>query len=452
MRLLLFVIFSLAFGLSSYCQLQYEFKLDGTGQLYTGEKSPFWLHSNTRGRIDKESNFSSLLTSRVNFNFDESSSAEFGLGALFKDGLNTGVKFDELYFSFTTPKIGIVIGKKQREDLFNELSASNENILWSLNAAPMPGIRLITHEPVFFNADHGIGFKASLEEYVMDDDRFIEGTRVHHKSIHAVYRSEGDFQIDIGLQHFVQWAGNSEEFGELPGSFEDYLRIISGMASEGDVGDGQEVNALGNQIGSYEIKIKTKIRGLDFRFLYNHIFEDGSGMRMGNFPDGRYALYFEDNRDTFWGVAWLKAFIYEFYYTKNQSRDRKGALVDGADNYFNNNLYRSGWTYNDQVIGVPFILLNNNNFRIGTNIIMAHHIGIRGQILETYPYRFLLSYRKNYGVKDSFFPETKNILSTLLELELVNSNYNLKAQLGADIKSEGKSNVGIGINFSKILF
>ncbi|MBT8296010.1 MAG: hypothetical protein KJO51_06305, partial [Gramella sp.] len=101
---------------------------------------------------------------------------------------------------------------------------------------------------------------------------------------------------------------------------------------------------------------------------------------------------------------------------------------------------------------VPFILLNDNNFRIGTNIVMAHHLGIRGQILENYPYRFLLSYRKNYGVKDSFFPETKNILSTLLELELLNTDYILKAQVGADIKSNDRSNIGVGINFSKILF
>ena len=68
-------------------------------------------------------------------------------------------------------------------------------------------------------------------------------------------------------------------------------------------------------------------------------------MKGGNFPDGRYAVYLEDNRDTFWGNSWLKAFIYEFYYTKNQSRSRAGSEEDGSDNYFNNNLYRSGWTY-----------------------------------------------------------------------------------------------------------
>ena len=410
------------------------------------------MHTNYRGRLDEKTHFSGLLSYKANIDLGEEREAEFGLGGFIKDGYEDGVMLDEAYFSYLSPKFGVVLGKKQRKDLFQGLSASNENILWSLNAAPMPGLRFFVRDPLFLLDDHGLGIKASLEEYLMDDDRYIENTRVHHKSIHLVYRSKNNFQIDVGVQHFVQWAGTSEEFGVLPHSFEDYIRVVTGMASEGDVGNGQEVNALGNQIGSYEIKVKTKIRDLDFKFLYNHIFEDASGMKGGNLPDGRYAIYFEDNRDTFWGTSWLKAFMYEFYYTKNQSRSRVSSEVDGADNYFNNNLYRSGWTYNNQVLGVPFILLNDDNFRIGTNILTVHHLGLKGQLFDNYPYRFLLSYRKNYGVKGSFFPETKEVFSTLVEVDLINSNYNLKAQIGADIKSYENSNFGIGVIFSKSFF
>ncbi|TRO65091.1 capsule assembly Wzi family protein [Christiangramia sabulilitoris] len=436
------------------CQSQTDFNinLEGIGLLYSGEESPLWLHSNRRGRVDEESNLSGLISATSRFNLSSDTYAEFGVGGLYKDGFTNGIRIDEAYFNFVTPKIGVVVGKMQREDIFQGLSASNENILWSLNAGPMPGIRLYSRDPIFLFKDRGIGFKVSLEEYLMDDNRYIQDTRVHHKSLHAVYRGVAGFQIEIGAQHFVQWAGVSEEFGQLPKSFEDYLRIFTGMASEGDVGNGQEVNALGNQIGSYEIKVKTKIRDLDFKFLYNHIFEDASGLKGGNLPDGRYGIYVEDNRDDFWGTSILKAFMYEFYYTKNQSRDRAGSLVDGADNYFNNNLYRSGWTYNSQILGVPFILLNDNNFRIGTNIIMVHHLGLKGELIKDHPYRFLLSYRKNYGVKDSFFPETRNILSTLLEMQILDGDYNLKAQIGADIKSFEKSNYGFGINFSKTIF
>lgn len=453
MRLTFLITFLLSFGFTSYSQNQYQVKFDGQGQLFTGEESPFWMHTNYRGRLDEKSHLFGLFSSNLTMDLTTDSYAEFGVGAFYKDGYNDGVKLDELYFNYVSPKFGVVIGKKQRDDLFQGLSATNENILWSLNAAPMPGIRFFTRDPLFiFKENHGLGVMASLEEYLMDDDRYIEDTRVHHKSLHLVYRSENNFQIDMGVQHFVQWAGYSEEFGQLPNSWEDYFRIFTGMASENDVGNGQEVNALGNQIGSYEIKIKTKIRDIDFQFIYNHIYEDASGMKGGNFPDGRYALYFDDNRDTFWGTSWLKAFMYEFYYTKNQSRTRKSSEEDGADNYFNNNLYRSGWTYNNQVLGMPFILLNDNRFRIGTNITTVHHFGLKGKAFEKYPYRFLLSYRKNYGVKDSFFSEKREVLSTLVELDLVNDSYNLKAQFGADISSYEDANFGVGINFSKTIF
>ena len=452
MKLFILMIIFLFLGLCSNGQTNYEINAIASGLLFSEKQSPFWMHANQRGRLDDKSHLSGLVSSKAIIDLESESQVQLGLGGFYKDGYEDGVKLDELYFSFESPKVGIVLGKKQRPELFQGLSAVNENILWSLNAAPLPGIRFFTRDPIFIKEDYGIGFMGSLEEFLMDDERHIANTRLHHKSGHLVYRSQRNFQISIGAHHFVQWAGYSEEFGQLPGSLEDYRRIFFGLASENDVADGQEVNALGNQIGSYEIKVQTKIRDVDFKFIYNHIFEDASGMKMGNFPDGRYAVYFEDNRDTFWGSSWLKAFMYEFYYTKNQSRDRAGSLIDGADNYFNNNLYRSGWTYNNQVLGVPFILLNENRFRIGTNILTVHHLGLRGKVFNNYPYRFLLSYRKNYGVKDSFFPETREIFSTLLELELIDTDYNLKAQVGADIKSFEASNFGIGINFSKTIF
>ncbi|APG59298.1 capsule assembly Wzi family protein [Christiangramia salexigens] len=423
----------------------------GYGQIYNSERAPFWFHANRRGRMDEASYISGLISSSWKMDIGYDSKFEIGGGLLYKDGFENQVKIDEAYVSYNTPKVGVIVGSKQKQDLFQGLSASNENILWSLNATPIPGIQLFTRDPLFINEDHGIGFMLSLHEYLLDEARYIKDARLHHKSFHIVYRSQSEFEIALGVQHFVQWAGISEEFGKLPNSFNDYIDVFTGRAGSDDVG-GQEVNALGNQIGSYEIKVKSKFNDLDVQLLYNHIFEDGSGMKMGNLPDGRYALYVEDDRDTFWGTSWIKGFMYEFYYTKNQSRDRKSSQRDGSDNYFNNNLYRSGWTYRDQVLGVPFILLNDDQFRIGTNIIAVHHLGLTGKVFDQLPYRLLLSYRQNYGVKDSFFQPKREVLSSLIELELINDQYQLKAQFGADIKSESNSTFGVGLVFSRSLF
>lgn len=430
--------------------LDYGLDFESTAQLYSGERSPFWMHSNKYGRLDEKTQISGLVSPRLNLNLGADSYFEVGAGVLYKNGFENGLSLDEAYFTYVTKNLGVTVGKKHKEDAFQGLSASPQGIHWSLNAPAIPGFQIFTPGPVLTNDTSGFGFEASLEEYIIDDDRYVEDTRLHHKSFHFVYRGQNNFGIKMGVQHYVQWAGTSPTEGPLPDSFKDYLRIVFAKPSD-DVGD-QEVNALGNQLGSYEVEVDTKIKELDFRFIYNHIFEDASGMKMGNLPDGRYAVYVEDNRDTFWGTPWVRAFIYEFYYTKNQSRRRAGSLIDGADNYFNNNLYRSGWTYKNRIIGMPFILLNENRFRIGTNIVAVHHVGIKGRAFDKFPYRFLLSYRQNYGVKGSFFPQKREIFSTFLEFELINSDYQLDARIGADINTADNSNFGIGLNFTKSFF
>ncbi|MFV8224355.1 capsule assembly Wzi family protein [Christiangramia aquimixticola] len=445
------IFLSLLLGNVSYGQFETKLDITALGNIYTGEESPFWIHTNHRGRVDEETFYSGLISSEIKFEVSETESIDFGVGAFYKDGYDDGLKIDEAYFSYISKNFGVVLGKKQRADIFQSLSASNENILWSLNSGPLPGVRIFTRSPIFLNGSHGLGIKLKLEEYLMDDERYVMEIRLHHKSAHLVFRNQNNLEISMGLHQFVQWAGTSPEYGKLPSSFKDYTRVFTGMPGAEDVG-GQEVNALGNQLGSYEISVKTKINNIDFHFLYNHIFEDASGLKMGNLPDGRYVIYFEDNRDTFWGTDWVKAFIYEFYYTKNQSRSRKSSEVDGADNYFNNNLYRSGWTYQNSVIGTPFILKNINRFRIGMNILTVHHLGVKGTAFDKLPYRFLLSYRKNYGLKDSFYPETRHIFSTLIEVELINADYNLDVMLGTDVKSYDSSNIGIGIKWSKNIF
>lgn len=444
-----FLLITLSIEVSSQ-EIDYQVDFEGTGQVYTAEESPFWLHTNKRGRLDEKSHFSSILTGSGKVQIGDSTFMKLGVGTLYKDGFEDEIKLDEAYFEFASRKVGVILGKKHKVDKFQGLSASNENILWSLNAPVMPGIQIYTRAPFFLWKEQGIGFRARLEEYLMDDNRHVEKTRLHHKSFHVVYKNPNNFQLALGVQHFVQWAGISPTYGKLPNSFVDYTRIFLGLASDDGVG-GEEVNALGNQLGSYEIKINSQLNGLDLQFLYNHIFEDASGMKMGNFPDGRYAIYIEDNRDSFWGTPWLKAFMYEFYYTKNQSRSRKSSEVDGGDNYFNNNLYRSGWTYANHVIGVPYILMDENRFRIANNIMLVHHLGFKGSFFKNIPYRFILSYR-DYGLTDSVSPSNKEIFSGLMEFELVNIAYKLKAQLGWDISPTASPNFGVGINFTKTIF
>ncbi|APS39331.1 capsule assembly Wzi family protein [Salegentibacter sp. T436] len=441
-------LFSLLFLSVNAQQIDFKGHVNATGLLFSEDNSPFWLHTNQRGRIDELTNFSGLANVSGIYRFSENASLEGGLGVLYQDGFTDKLQLDESYLAFNNSWLGIVAGRKQCKELYRGLSATNQSILWSLNARPLPGIRFFTKRPIFFKDNRGLGFEASLEEYFMDDERYVEDTRLHHKSFHLVYKSSPQFQISAGLRHFVQWGGTHPEFGDLPSDFKAYTRAITGRGVGDDTGDGiseQEINGLGNHLGSYEVNIKTILANYNVEIIYNHLFEDGSGSLLRNTPDGRYGVFIEDPTAAI--DSWIQAVMYEFYYTKNQSKNTP--TTDGQDNYFNNNLYRSGWTYENRVLGLPFITLGPDRYRITNNKVLVHHIGVSGMAFSKIPYKFLGSFRKNYGGKGSANTNGQHVLSTYLDLNLLQNIVNLNLQLGADFDEIEGSNFGAGISVSK---
>ncbi|MDT0644569.1 capsule assembly Wzi family protein [Zunongwangia sp. F363] len=425
-----------------------EFTLDinGFGNAYTTEESPFWLHSNKRGRIDETANFSTWANGSARTYFNNDSFMEVGMGLLFQDGYIDRLRFDESYIRFQNSWLIATAGRKQEKELYRGLSASNANIAWSLNSRPLLGVRIETAEPIFFVNDHGLGFTASFAEYIMDDDRYVKDTRVHHKSFNLVYKSSGNFQLSAGLQQYAQWAGTSPEYGKLNSSFKDYLNVFLGLKD--DV-DGREENAAGNQIGVYEVKLNTEINDYKIELIYNHLFEDGSGRMLYNTPDGRYGIYVEDMY-MLSENSWIKAIMYELYYTMDQSEG--SGTTDGEDNYFVHNLYKSGWTYENKVIGVPFITMNEERTRVYNNTLIAHHLAFTGVAFNEYLYKFMASYRSNYGYKGNDVLDN-TILSTFLDAEVYNSdNFIIDIQLGADFISDAPTNLGAGVKLSKKLY
>lgn len=142
--------------------------------------------------------------------------------------------------------------------------------------------------------------------------------------------------------------------------------------------------------------------------------------------------------------------MYEYYFTRNQSKNYP--TTDGKDNYFNNHLYKSGWTYDHQAIGLPFFVVRENGLGIAHNNIVAHHFGITGDAFYTYPYKFLVSYRGNYGAKGGTSKPMERIVSTLVDVEVWQQFITVNFQIGADFSSETSENVGVGLRVSKKFF
>jgi hypothetical protein len=405
-------------------------ELDLKGLASTGDRLPFWMYSNQRGRVYEETNVSSRFAGKLVYLDDfKDLYLEAGAGILFLDGTSKNVVADEIYGRFQSYLIQITLGRKQRPALYNGLSATNENILRSLNTRPLPGLQLNTNGIIFpFSYQKGLGFEASWEEYIMENERYMQEARLHHKGFRLVYRFAEDSQVKLGFQHFAQWGGTNPE-GNQPVLTRKYSDAISIK------------HPSQHHLTSYEVNIARNFRDFKLELIYNHIATDQSGRRFGNTPDGRYGIFYKTHDPD----QIINSAIYEFYYTQHQSYDRGGWV----DNYFNHFIYRSGWSYLDRVIGTPFFTYDPEADKIINNKFTSHHVGIGGQFstyFKSYPYRLLFSFSKNDGIYERRYRPKQNIFSGYFDMRVLHDFININLELGTEFNNTASPIFGAGVN------
>ncbi|MCH4821972.1 capsule assembly Wzi family protein [Gramella lutea] len=422
------------------------------------------MYTNQRGRVSKDTDFSGWITGRMNYEISSETSLEMGVGFIYQNGYLNNDYIDELYLDFQNSWIQVIAGRKQQKELYGGLSATNENMAWSLNARPLPGVRFHSLRPVYLNKKQSLGIEFSWEEYSMGADRYVKGTRLHTKRLYFISNLKKGWQLKLGIRHFAQWGGTSPRWGKQPTGFKDYLKIVAGREGGAESTPGDQINVIGSHLGTYELYLNKNFRKGELKIIYNHFFEDGSGSRFENFPDGRYGVFYSSEDDG----SILKSIMYEFFYTKNQSQTAPYLF----DYYFMNGVYASGWTYQNRVVGLPLLTTNYyedyppgiQNIRVGNNSIIAHHLGLAGKFLKKFPYKLLMTYRKNYGHYRNkgyegydYFPADdprglvkldKNVFSTRLDIDIPFDFANLSLILGGDF-SKSQNVIGTGLSLSK---
>ena len=442
------LIFIFCFSLlSAFSQIQYSGEATLQGISSTEKRLPFWMFHNKRGRISENTSVVGLLSGKAVYEFGASSNIEVGAGVLGNDDNGGKVFLDEVYIQFKNDWVEIIGGRKQKKEFYNGLSSTNENILWSLNARPIPGIQLKTSRPIYLDSNGKFGFEASWNEYYMGDNPGAEEVRLHHKKVQILYHFRNGWSIKAGIQHFVQWGGSSTKFGDQPKDFSDYLRIITGRAGDDNSLESDQANALGNHLGSWELYISKEFKNKRVSFIFNNLFEDGSGSRGANFPDGRYGVFVEAKDPD----QLINSLIYELYYTRNQSQTGPHLY----DNYFNNDVYPFGWTYKGRTIGAPFFTYDQEVNQVINNIFIAHHIGLGGQLSissQKLPYKILLSYAQNRGAFKSLpdLPEIdENVLNFYSKWRLINFPVVVNMDLGFELNSRNEPIFATGLILSK---
>jgi hypothetical protein len=437
-------IFLFIINNSSYAQLKpLTYRIGIQTDFAVKGNLPFWLYTDRFGIIDQNSN--NLLGDfkvQSDYSFSQKWDYSYGAELIGRASDRSGLYLNQLYFKAHYGPLQLQIGR-MRERLNTHMPGlSSGSIMWSGNATPLPKIVLSFphYTPIPFT--HGyLKIKGYWGNGWFEDSRYVKDAYLQQKQLY--FQAGGNLPVNayIGLTDDVQWGGTSSNanVGRLPQGIKDYIKAFFGAHGGSNSPRGEEINALGNHIGSWELGATWdfgKYKGIIYR---QTIFEDKSGLRLGqgSIRDGLLGvgIQTQNRKKVINGVLW------EFLYTKNQSgpaatdppkilppgatptRNAQGYPWGGRDNYFNNYIYRYGWTYYGMTIGTPFITPLNKRTSINENSIInnrvvVQHFGIQGLLFSSMSYRAFFTYSRNYGTYYTPYTPHKTQYSVYYEMNI----------------------------------
>ncbi|WP_416441153.1 capsule assembly Wzi family protein [Leeuwenhoekiella sp. A16] len=437
------VLFLIILCLISYCsQAQLSGEIEGIGILSSEKKNPFWFHANQKGQISEETDAISKVAMDYFLELNEKSSLYVGAGVYYEEGHYNNLVLDELYIEYDYSWLKATFGLKHRKLLLDGLSGVGGDILWSGNSRALPGLQLESNRPIKIFDWLNIEWK--LDHYQMNDPRYVNNTRIHHKNIAFDLTLNSNDVLSIGLDHYAQWGGNSPDFGPQPTDFKDFLRIFIGYSGGGSSISTDQRNALGNHLGSYHIDYRINREEYALRFYYQSIFEDRSGRELRNFPDGVWGVYYKSFRKSLFSKI-----LYEYQQTVSQSGRPKlygGGSISGGDFYFYNGIYKSGWTYFGNSIGTPFIKANTDDYSLLTNRSIIHHFGLGGEVGKL-NYLLKISFAENFGTYDQSFELKENAVYSFCQFSYPSRFGEFKVSLGYDYSNRVSNLFGSSLSY-----
>lgn len=434
-------------------QQKNEYQISLNGFAGSEKEIPFWMQSNQNGTVRNLDHASIIGQWRYRQNQDSTSTWNLLAGATllgFTESERNKIEINSAYLSLQYRGLLLTLGSRQTTVEYGGLSSSNGNIIWSGNARPVPGIWLETSHylPVPFTRNK-LQFTARFGNGILTDDRWVEDAQLHHKSLFFKWAINPTNELIFGAEDYAVWGGTSRSLGPLPKDFNDFLRVVGGLSGDGNSPEGDEINSLGNHVGAYRLEWRKKWEHLNLNLYWSHPFEDRSGRELNNIEDGLWGIFLDFKKPE----SFVHQVLFEFTYTKDQSG--KGQ-IDGFDDFFNNTIYRSGFTFFGRTLGSPFFTpaeKDENGITPGVqnNSFIAWHTGAKGKLAQNLYYKTLHSLSFNEGTKSIRFENSRTQYSGLLETTYRRTDWPLEitAGMGVDSGSLFDDRVGVYLKIVK---
>lgn len=378
--------------------MPWTFELGADAIVDGGNGPAFWHYSNQHGTVDPRSS-NALFHISAERRIPISARVNLAAGGELRERLaeQSGTFLHQAYVSMRYR--GIVLTGGRWEDAPTSLlhpTLSIGSLGRSRNAPPMPKIALHIPSHVDVPGTNGVlAVRGYFAHGWFGNDRYVSNALLQDKAVYVrVFRPDQPLQLHAGLLMHTIWGGTHPEVGDLPDGPMTFLRVIAGRSGDVQAPEIEQAGTLGASTAGYDAGLSFKIGNTDV--LLSRYFHHTD----------RPSLFFRNPWDGIWGVRFereagqlVETILWNHLRTTRQNAKFSEGEERGEDTYYNNSLYRSGWTYEGQVLGSPLLLKNNRGPGISNNIVLAHHVGLSGQLPHRISYLLKLTYSRNYGAQ-----------------------------------------------------
>jgi hypothetical protein len=433
-----------------------KYAVDLISTTATGAYAPFWFQNQDYDLVSFNPNSIGLLAgvykdfSHRYRHFDYAAKVN---GMIRADEKDTKAYLHEYYIQSRFYFIDLIAGAREEHLGSQDSTLSCGGFLFSENARPMPKITAgIEHFRAIPYTRGYVEIKGALSHGWFTDNVYSTGVMLHHKYVYLRFGGKLPVRFQYGFEHVVQWGGYIPGLGQQPEGFSDYLKLFLGKSGGSNASLSDQINALGNSIGSQSVRLDGNIGNFEIGAYWQNIFEDSPVRLIGfgmNTPDGLWGISVRNRK-----LKYISGLLYEYLNTTDQSgpfHDLDGIVYGGADGYFKGQQYGFGWSYYGRTIGTPFITspVYNQDGKPGSQNtrVRVHHFGAEGEAAR-FKYRMLLSFTQNFDTQDQMKPSTDlllNINRTFTGL----ANTNIGLSFALDRGSMYGHNTGFMLTLSK---
>jgi Capsule assembly protein Wzi len=445
------LVCSTYFPLKAQIKSVHQVYAEIAGFASSSQRTPFWLHANQFSTVPLSAPIgtlqagiagSVLLTDTADAFGREALRRRwvlsYGAKAVSNAGRQNQLLLPEYYVKLAHRHIQFVVGRRQEVIGLVDTTLTSGSYAWSGNALPIPKVQFGTTGFVALGRRRWLAINAFIAHGWFANTAYMQHSFLHQKSvIFRIGKPASPIWVYAGINHNAQWGGHSAYLdyhyavdGRLPGQLRDFPNVLfairMGGVNNARITSFDYVNLYGNHVGSIDFGLELKLASVNLMVYHQHSFDDASGMFFQNAPDGLSGLRIRPAQQSS-ATFHIDDFLLEFLSTLNQSGPtfyQTATHTKGADNYFNNGQYKEGWTYENQIIGTPFITLRqegntsyqpNAGWTINNNRVQVAHVGVRATLAQRISLMAKLSYSRNWGIPGEPLPDRPTQWSSVIQ-------------------------------------